>query len=99
MIIQNFHKSEGLFVREEMVVENRNLSSYNLSFVVTSFFSRLSGQKQSFAKQLLMEQKKLEVVEKLKQKPAGDQGPRIGKGFNSGEFEAKYLLLYEYFLV
>ena len=46
---------------------------------------RLKRQQQSFAKQLLMDQKKLEFVEKLKQKGSGDQGPRIGRGFDSGE--------------
>jgi hypothetical protein len=43
----------------------------------------LTSKKQSFAKQLLMEQKKLEVVEKLKQDQNG-ASPRLGKGFDSG---------------
>ena len=43
---------------------------------------RLSGQKQSFAKQLLMEQKKLDAIEKLRQ--SQEPSPRIGKGFDSG---------------
>jgi len=49
---------------------------------LVTFLLRLSGQKQSFAKQLLMEQKKMETIEKLKQKQTSS--PRIGRGFDSG---------------
>jgi hypothetical protein len=55
---------------------------------------RLSGQKQSFAKKLLMEQKKMEALEKLKQKQAesGSPSPQIGRGFETGVGNAFFYL-------